>query len=69
MGKRFIFDKNHRLTPLQICGSFALFANFTIPVWEALFSIQNIKKLYFVARVPKENTYEKKVDFLTKTME
>ena len=43
------FDKNHGLTPLQNVDFFRLCENFTFEVQKTLFSIQNIKKCFFLA--------------------
>ena len=69
MRKRLIFDKNHGLTPLQNVGYFRLCENFTFEVQKALFSIQNIKQCFLLAFFAPKKTYNKKVDFLTKTMD
>ena len=42
------FDKNHGLTPLQNVDFFRLCDNFTFGVQKALFSIQKIKKCFFL---------------------
>ena len=47
-GKGRFFDKNHRLTPLQNADFFRLCENFTFVVQKTLFSIQNIKKCFFL---------------------
>ena len=69
MIKGRFFDKNHGLTPLQNVDFFRLFQIFTFEVQKALFSIQNIKKCFFLPFFGKKKTYKKKVDFLTKTMD
>ena len=42
------FEENHGLTPLQNVDFFWLCENFTFEVQKALFSIQNIKKCFFL---------------------
>ena len=42
------FDKNHGLTPLKNVDFFRLCENFTFEVQKTLFSIQNIKKCFFL---------------------
>ena len=63
------FDKNHELTPLENVDFFRLCENFTFEVQKALFSIQNIKECFFLAFFAKKKIYNKKIDFLTKTMD
>ena len=47
-GKGWFFDNNHGLTPSQNVDFFRLCENFTFRVQKALFSIQNIKKFFFL---------------------
>ena len=61
--KRSIFDKNQGPFPLQNVDFFRPCENFTFEVQKALFSIQNIKKCFFLAFFAKKKTYKKKVDF------
>ena len=69
MKKGRFFDKNHGLTPLQNVDFFQLCENFTFEVQKTLFSIQNIKKIFFLPFLLKKKSYKNKVDFLTKTMD
>ena len=48
---------------------FRLCENFTFEVLKALFSIQSIKKCFFLAFFAKKKTYKKKVDFFDKKHE
>ena len=48
MIKGRFFDKNHGLTPLQNVDFFRLCENFTCEVQKSFFSIQNIKKCFFL---------------------
>ena len=64
---RFL-DKNHGVTLCIMSFFFRLCENFIIEVQKTLFSIQNIKKCFFIAFCSKK-IYKKKVDFLTKTMD
>ena len=68
-GKGWFFDKNHGLTPLQNVYFFRLCENFTFRVQKALFSIQNIKKIFLSSFFAQKESYKKKVDFYTKTMD
>ena len=64
------FEKNHELTPLENVDFFRLCENFTFEVQKALFSIQNIKKCFFLAFFAQnKKTYNKTVHFLKKTMD
>ena len=47
--RRSNFYKNHGLTPLQNVDFFRLCENFIFEVQKALFSIQNLKKRFFLA--------------------
>ena len=49
------FNKNHGLTPLQNVDFFQLCENFTFEVQKTLFSIQNIKKIFFLPFLLKKN--------------
>ena len=49
------FNKNHGLTPLQNVDFFKLCENFTFELQKTLFSIQNIKKLFFLPFLLKKN--------------
>ena len=51
---RFV-DKNHGLTPLENVDFFRLCENFTFEVQKTLFSIQNIKKFFFLPFLLKRN--------------
>ena len=61
------FDKNNGLTPLQNVVFFRLCENFTFEVQKTLFSIQNIKKCFFLAFfAKKKKTYNEKGPFFDK---
>ena len=64
--KRLIFWQNHGLTPLQNVDFFRLFENFTFKVQKALFSVQNIKKCFFLAFLAKKRHIRKRSIFWQK---
>ena len=57
------FDKNNGLTPLQNVVFFRLCENFTFPVSKAFFTIQNIKKCFFLAFSAHKNRLGKRPFF------
>ena len=65
-GKGWFFDNNHGLTPLQNVYFFRLCENFTFRVQKALFSIQNIKKFFFLPFLLKKSLIRKRSIFTQK---
>ena len=63
MKKSRFFDKNHGLTPLQNVDFFRLCENFSFGVQKTLFSIQNIKKCFFLPFLLKKNLIRKRSIF------
>ena len=60
------FEENHLLTPLQNVDFFWLCENFTFEVQKALFSIQNIKKCFFLPFFAKKKHIRKRSIFCQK---
>ena len=65
-GKGWFFDNNHGLTPSQNVDFFRLCENFTFRVQKALFSIQNIKKFFFLPFLLKMSLIRKRSIFTQK---
>ena len=65
-GKGRFFDKNHGLTPFGKCPFFRSSKNFTFQVLKAFFSIQNIKKCFFLAFFGQKKNMRKRLIFWQK---